>query len=316
MLSRVAESLFWTARAIERAENTSRLFDVRFHGLLDARVTDPDEEWRDLLRSIGRDDLFREHFSEYTPRAVTEFLLWHPANPDSVTVCVARARENLRGVREQISSEMWEHLNRLHLLVARTRHSRVLDAPHEFLVRVREGSHAFQGVTKATLSRGEAFEFLELGAHLERADAIARVLLTSAPRLVEGAADRAASLLRSCGSFEAFRRHESEELQGERVLEFLLLERSFPRSVLFCAERCLEAVRFISGYSQQPERSLGMLVAKLTFAEVPQLDSPALEGLLVEVLSGVHAVGSELGAAYFATRVVLPGPYAQLQQQQ
>ena len=174
---------------------------------------------------------------------MTEFLLWHPANPDSVTACVARARENLRGVREQISSEMWEHLNRLHLLVARTRHARVLEAPHEFLVRVREGSHAFQGVTKATLSRGEAFEFLELGAHLERADTTARVLLTSMPRLVDGPGDRLASLLRSCGGFEAFRRHESEEVQGERVVEFLLLERSFPRSVLFCAERCLEAVR-------------------------------------------------------------------------
>ena len=85
MLSRVAESLFWTARSIERAENTSRLFDVSFHGLLDARVSDPEEEWRDLLRAIGRDELFREHFSEYTPKAVTEFLLWHPANPDSVT---------------------------------------------------------------------------------------------------------------------------------------------------------------------------------------------------------------------------------------
>ncbi len=316
MLSRVAESLFWTARAIERAENTSRLFDVSFHGLLDARVHDPEQEWRDLLRAIGRDELFREHFSEYTPKAVTEFLLWHPANPDSVTACVARARENLRGVREQISSEMWEHLNRLHLLVARTRHARVLEAPHEFLVRVREGSHAFQGVTKATLSRGEAFEFLELGAHLERADATSRVLLTSMPRLVDGPGDRLASLLRSCGGFEAFRRHESEEVQGERVVEFLLLERSFPRSVLFCAERCLEAVRVISGYSQQPERSLGMLVAKLTFTEVRQLDPPSLGVLLREVLSGVQAVGSELGGAYFATRVVMPGPYAQLQQQQ
>ena len=147
MLSRVAESLFWTARSIERAENTSRMFDVRFHGLLDARVSDPEEEWRDLLRAVGRDDLFREHFDEYTPRAVTEFLLWHPSNPDTVTACVARARENLRGVREQISSEMWEHLNRLHLVVARARHARVLEAPHEFLVRVREGSHAFHGVT-------------------------------------------------------------------------------------------------------------------------------------------------------------------------
>jgi len=315
MLSRVAESLFWTARSIERAENTSRMFDVRFHGLLDARVSDPEEEWRDLLRSVGRDDLFREHFDEYTPRAVTEFLLWHPANPDTVTACVARARENLRGVREQISSEMWEHLNRLHLVVARARHSRVLEAPHEFLVRVREGSHAFHGVTAATLSRGEAFEFLELGAHLERADATARALLTSTPRLMDGSGDRLSSLLRSCGGFEAFRRHESEEVQGELVVEFLLLDRSFPRSVLFCAERCLAAVRAISGDSQQLERSLGMLVAKVSFVDVSRLDALALDALLDDVLTGVHAVGSELGRAYFATRVVLPGPYAQQEQQ-
>ena len=316
MLSRVAESLYWTARSIERAENTSRLVDVSFHGLLDARVSDPEQAWRDVLRAIGRDDLFGEHFSEFTPRAVTEFMLWHPENPDSVTACVARARENLRGVREQISSEMWEHMNRLHLLVARARPARVHEAPHDFLVRVREGSHAFQGVMKATLSRGEAYEFLELGAHLERADATARVLLTHAPTLVDGPGDRLSSLLRSCGGFEAFRRHESEELQGERVAEFLLLDRSFPRSVLFCAERCLAAVGFISGNSQQPERSLGKLVARLAFADVPQLEPPSLEALLDEVLLGVHVIGSELGGAYFATRVVLPGPYAQQQQQQ
>jgi uncharacterized alpha-E superfamily protein len=316
MLSRVAESLYWTARWIERAENTSRLVDVTFHGLLDARVTDPELEWRDLLRAIGRDDLFREHFTEYTPTAVTDFLLWNADNPDSVTACVARARANLRGVREQISSEMWEHLNRLHLLVARARPARVHEAPHEFLVRVREGSHAFQGVMKATLSRGEAYEFLELGAHLERADTTARVLLTSAPLLVDGPGDRLSSLLRSCGGFEAFRRHESEEVQGARVVDFLLLDRSFPRSVLFCSERCLAAVRTISGNSEQPERSLGMLVARLTFADLPQLEPLSLAALLDEVLASVHVAGSELRGAYFATQVDLPGPYAQQQQQQ
>ena len=133
---------------------------------------------------------------------------------------------------------------------------------------------------------------------------------------MDGSGDRLASLLRSCGAFEAFRRHESEEVQGERVADFLLLDRSFPRSVLFCAERCLEAIRFVSGNSQQPERSLGMLVARLAFADVPQLEPPSLAALLDEVVTGLHVVGSELGGAYFATRVVLPGPYAQQQQQQ
>ena len=157
---------------------------------------------------------------------------------------------------------------------------------------------------------------LSLGAHLERADTTARVLLTNVPTLVDGSGDRLSSLLRSCGAFEAFRRHESEAVQGERVADFLLLDRSFPRSVLFCAERCLEAIRFVSGNSQQPERSLGILVARLAFADVPQLEPPSLAALLDEVLVGLNVVGSELGGAYFATRVVLPGPYAQQQQQQ
>ncbi len=146
-------------------------------------------------------------------------MLWHPANPDAVTACVARARENARGVREQISSEMWELLNRLHLLVSRTRPAAVLASPHEFFVRIREASHAFQGVMKATLPRGEAYEFLELGAHLERADTTARLLSVKVPGLqaAEPAAvtnERLSSLLKSCGAFEAFRKQESDELRA------------------------------------------------------------------------------------------------------
>ena len=116
MLSRVAESLYWTGRYIERAEDTSRLLDVNFHGLLDADLPDRERAWRDLIRLARPGRASSGSTSPTTRRsAVTEFLLWHPANPDAVTACVARARENARGVREQISSEMWEHLNRLHL---------------------------------------------------------------------------------------------------------------------------------------------------------------------------------------------------------
>ena len=86
MLSRVAESLYWTGRYIERAEDTSRLLHVNFHGLLDADLPDRGIAWRELILLVGRDELFREHFSDYTAQNVTEFLLWHPANPDAVTV--------------------------------------------------------------------------------------------------------------------------------------------------------------------------------------------------------------------------------------
>jgi uncharacterized alpha-E superfamily protein len=213
---------------------------------------------------------------------------------------------------------MWEHLNRLHILVARSRPARVFAGPHDFFVRIREGSHAFQGVMQAMLPRGEAYEFLQLGAQLERADSTARLLAARVPGLVGDPSEtaRTSALLKSCGGFEAFRRQESDELRAADAVEFLLLDRNFPRSVLFCAERCLESVRVIAGHSQRAEHVLGRFVAELTFADLPQLDGPSRDVLLRDVLAGVNDVGAEIAAAYFATRVILPGPYAQQQQQQ
>ncbi len=320
MLSRVAESLYWTGRYIERAEDTSRLLHVNFHGLLDADLPDRGRAWRELILFLGRDDTFREHFSDYTAQTVTEFVLWHPANPDAVTACVARARENARGMREQISSEMWEHLNRLHLLVSRRRPAAVLASPHDFFVRIREGSHAFQGVMKATLPRGEAYEFLELGAHLERADATARLLSVKVPGLtgaepVPVTHASLSSLLKSCGAFEAFRKQESDELRAARVVAFLLLERRLPRAVCFCLEQCLSAIRAISGETLRPDRAIGRVFAELAFTDLHELDE-TIALLLGRVMRGLADAADEIAAGYFTTRVVPPGPYAQQQQQQ
>jgi uncharacterized alpha-E superfamily protein len=313
MLSRVAESLYWTGRYIERAEDTSRLLHVNFHGLLDADLPDRGIAWRELILLVGRDELFREHFSDYTAQNVTEFLLWHPANPDAVTACVARARENARSVREQVSSEMWEHLNRLHLLVSRTRKGAALAAPHDFFVRIREGSHAFQGVMKATLPRGEAYEFVELGTHLERADATARVLSAKVPGL-ESDQQLLSNLLKTCGAFEAYRKQEYDELRAARVVAFLLLERRFPRAVCFCLELCLSAIRAISGEAVRPERAIGRIFAELAFTDLPSLDA-STQVLLGRVMAGIADAADEIASGYFTTRTIPPGPYAQQQQQ-
>jgi uncharacterized alpha-E superfamily protein len=321
MLSRVAEALYWTGRYIERAEDTSRLLHVNFHGLLDADLPDRGRAWRELILLLGRDDVFQEHFSDYTAQSVTEFMLWHPANPDAVTACVARARENARSVREQISSEMWELLNRLHLLVSRTRPAAVLASPHAFFVRIREASHAFQGVMKATLPRGEAYEFLELGAHIERADTTTRLLAVKVPGFDATAApapvlnDALSSLLRSCGAYEAFRRQGSDELRAARVVAFLLLERTLPRAVTFCLEQSLSSIRAISGEALRPERAIGRTFAELAFTDLPELDESTAR-LLERVARGLADAADEIASGYFTTRVVPPGPYAQQQQQQ
>jgi uncharacterized alpha-E superfamily protein len=293
---------------------------VNFHGLLDADLPDRGRAWREVILLLGLDDVFCEHFSEYTAQTVTEFVLWHSANPDSVTACVGRARENARGVRDQISSEMWEHLNRLHLFVLRARPATVLASPHDYFVRIREGSHAFQGVMKATLPRGEAYEFLELGAHLERADSTTRLLSIKVPGMVgvePGPVPQAwlSNLLKSCGAFDAFRKQESDELRAARVVAFLLLEQRLPRAVCFCLEQCLNSIRAITGESARPDRAIGRIFAELAFTELHELDELTTV-LLRRVMRGLADAAEEIAADYFTTRVIPPGPYAQQQQQQ
>jgi uncharacterized alpha-E superfamily protein len=321
MLSRVADALYWTTRYVERAETTSRLIHVNFHGLLDADIGDHGDAWRDLLRVIGGDEAFRKHFDEYSAHAVTEFLLWHPRNPDSVAACIAHARENARGVREEISSEMWEHLNRLHLDLGRRRRTNVLAHPHDFLASVIGGSQAFLGITNATLPRGEAYEFLVLGTSIERADASARLISVKLSSLLASAeentkAARLTQVLKSCGTFEAFQKATTDGVRPGRVVEYVLLDRRAPRAVLFCLERCLGAIRAISPDGQRPERAVGRVVAELSFADVADRDYATTAGLVSRVLRGIADAGLELASAYFTTRVIIPGPYSQQQQQQ
>ena len=320
MLSRVADALYWTARYVERAEDTSRLLHVNFHGLLDTDVGDRGEAWRDLLRVIGADEPFRESYDEYSAQAVTEFLLWHPANPDSVAACITRARENARGVREQISSEMWERINRLHLDVARRRRSTVLAHPHDFLAAVIGGSQAFQGVTGATLPRGEPYEFLVLGTNIERAAITTRIVSVNTGSLFGAPADeialsRATDVLKSCGSLEAFQKIESDRSPA-RVVAHLLLDRRGPRTVLFCLERSLASIRAISHDGQRPERAVGRVVAELTFTDLLERDREAIDALVGRALRGIGEAGVEIATAYFTTRVIVPGPFTHQQQQQ
>ena len=322
MLSRAADSLYWLARYIERAENVARLLDVEFHGMLDRHAADPGEAWRELLRMLGKEETFSEHFDEYTATAVTSFLLWHPGNPDSVSACIGAARENARTVRDQLSSEMWERINRLFLLVTDVDRVAVLPSPHRFFVNLRDGSHGFAGVTEATMERGEAYQFLRLGAHLERADMTARVLnaaFVRGPVSAAGADPDSAQmvdLLKSCSAFEAFRRQAGAPVAPVRVAEYLLLNRSFPRAVLFCLDTSLELVRSVSGGSQGPERTIGRLCAELSFYDVFDVAADPFRQMLERVLQSIVESGQEIADAYFSTRILAPGAFAQAQQQQ
>ena len=168
LLSRVADSVYWMARYIERAENVARYIGVNLNLQLDLPM-EPNQQWQPLIDTSGDTVEFKKRFGEATQANVIEFLTYDAANTNSIASCLRAARENARSVREAISSEMWTQVNSMYLDMQMQR--RVPDPRqlHEILRSIRLGRHLFQGITDATMSHGEAWHFARLGRKLERA---------------------------------------------------------------------------------------------------------------------------------------------------
>jgi len=163
MLSRVADSLYWMSRYIERAENVARFIDVNLNLMLDlpAGAT---EQWAPLVITTGDDALFAEQYGKATRENVIQFLTFARENPNSIISCLRAARENARSVREIISSEMWEQVNTFYLMVTDLSAAvRVKEAPYEFFREIKMASHLFEGLANATMSHGEGWHFCRLG---------------------------------------------------------------------------------------------------------------------------------------------------------
>jgi uncharacterized alpha-E superfamily protein len=330
MLSRVAESLYWMSRYVERAEDLTRALAVHFQALLDAPHEDAERGWTSLLALTGEEQAFAAHFPRADELSVSEFFVCHPGNANAVVAAVARARENARAVRDQISSEMWEHLNRLYLAVKDTAAADFSRGPYEFYRQVRDGSQAFQGITHATLTHGEAFHFIQLGKHLERAAQTVRLLgvrYANVNALPDGTAVATLQLiavLKSCSAFEPFRQTAGSRLAPVEVVDFLLLHRHFPRAVLCSLASCAEALRAVAAASPaaglRPDRArqaLGKLCAELEYLDLQEVMGPAMDGFLDGLLGRLHRVADEIAASYFSTQVILAaGRGARDQQQQ
>ena len=246
MLSRVAASLYWMGRYLERAENIARLLDVNIQLLIDFGSIDDQgvkEHWVPVLRSVGDEEAFFHSYAKADSASVTEFMTFHRQNPNSVFSCVCAARENARQVRDQISFEMWEVLNEVYLFLQASDAQKVWrDGPGAFYDQVKRYSHLFQGLTDSTFSRTEGWDFLQFGKHLERADKTTRILDVKyhilLPRATDvgGAIDTAQwqAVLRSTSALEAYRRFYVTEILPKKVAEFLVLSDSFPRSLRYC----------------------------------------------------------------------------------
>jgi uncharacterized alpha-E superfamily protein len=309
MLSRVADSLYWMSRYLERAEHTARLVNVNLNLTLDRAPADAARHWGRLLASLPQPPTWQIRTTpDVVERATVDL-----ANRESIAACVGAARENARQVREEISSEMWEEINRLYLAVQKRQpmDSEWTAGTHEFLSATINGVHQIQGVTDATMTHGEGWHYIELGRYLERASATAALLdvqFREAPPDASGLPGVSefvewVGLLKSCCAFEAYCRHYTADVRPQRIAEFLVLNPEFPRSIHFAAARVQAALKAIAGLTGRTngrsERLAGRLLASLDYGQIDEIMGE-LPSYLQDIVRQAALINSAVHQQYIA----------------
>jgi len=317
MLSRVADSIFWMARYVERAENVARFIDVNHQLTLDLGEALYDQ-WAPLVYTTGDDDVFHDRYGPVTRESVLQFLTFDTHNPNSILSCVQKARENARTVREIISSAMWEELNKLFLMVvdASRQPNPLGQYQDEFYNHVKRASHMLIGVTDTTMSHGEAWHFSRLGRLLERADKTSRILDVKYFILLPKASGVGSSLdvigwlalLRSASALEMYRRVHGRTVPA-RVVEFLVLDQHFPRSIhssIVTAEQSLHAITGTppGTFNNRAEQELGRLRADLDYMDVNDLINDGFHEFIDGFQGRLNRVGDAVHDNLFAARPV------------
>lgn len=312
MLSRVAESIYWMSRYIERAENVARFIAVNYNLSLDM-PGQPSEQWWPLVVTSGDDEDFLKCSTEYTRDAVISFLTFDEGNPNSITSCLQRARANARSVREIISAEMWEHVNKFYLAVQNSRGlEEALDAQTEFFGQVNVLGQQFLGIAGATMTHGEAWHFLQLGAMVERADKTSRILdvkyfiLLPDPKDVGTTYDDVQwlALLRSASALEMYRQRYGR-ISPSNVVRFLVLDREFPRAILHCLTHADESLHAISGtaggdFHNLAEQRMGQLRSQLAYVRGEEIVETGLHEFIDQLQKQLNLVGDAVHATFFA----------------
>jgi uncharacterized alpha-E superfamily protein len=313
MLSRLADSFYWMSRYIERAENVARFIGVNLNLMLDSPLTEH-EQWYPLVVTTGDEEAFKNRYKGDSQENVIQFLVADIQNPNSIYSCLQKARENARTMRETISSEMWEQINSFYLMVQNRMNQPIdFDSLYHFCRQVRMASHTFVGVTDHTMSHGEAWHFIRLGRMFERADKTARILDVKYYILLPKVEDVGTpydailwtALLKSASASEMYRKKYSG-IQPDKVAEFLMLDREFPRSMRFCLIRAEESLRFVTGtpsgtYANAAEQQLGRLRSELDYANIREIIKVGLH----EYLDSFEAKLNDVGDALFATLLAL-----------
>ncbi|TAE22332.1 MAG: alpha-E domain-containing protein [Candidatus Kapaibacterium sp.] len=321
MLSRVADSMYWMCRYIERAENTARFIAVNFILSLDA--PDPrGAQWMPLIMASGDNGLFDEKYEKIATREnVINFLMFDTDNPNSILSCLTFARENARSIREIISSEMWEQVNKFYLLVRdlsieAKRDIATITNQFEVFTQMKQASHLFEGIMAATMSHNEAWHFGRLGRFLERADKSSRILDVKYFILLPDVDDVGSSLdniqwaavLKSTSGLEMYRKR-FHRFDPKMIADFLLLDTEFPRSIRYAVTLSQRSLSSITGnpigrFDTVPEKMVGKLASELEFTDIEDIFNQGLHEFLDDLQIKINDIGNNVMETFFALRPV------------
>ncbi len=317
MLSRVAESIYWLNRYVERAENVARFVEVNLNLLLDIPVGLYPQQWSPLVVTTGDQHLFKERYGEATAENVLHFLTFDRDYPNSIISCVRAARENARSIRETISSEMWEQINAFYLSVKDAAQAKASgELPYNFYAEVKMASHLFAGLMDATMAHNEGWHFGHLGRLLERADKTARILDVKYFILLPSVKDVGSpldelqwiALLKSASAYEMYRKRQ-QRITPRGVTEFLILDHEFSRSIMFCllqAERSLHQITGtgIGSWTNSSERMLGRVRSELEYITVEEVFELGLHEFLDKLQTQLNIVGDHVYTDFMAVPLV------------
>jgi uncharacterized alpha-E superfamily protein len=313
MLSRIADSLFWMARYMDRAEHAARLLDVTYHMLLEQSQQTYELRWDAVIKMTGGQEPFYRLYADADPDKVCEYLLFRNENPNSIVNCITNVRENARTIRDRISRELWENVNGLYHRVGDMR----LNAESRtallagLCTEIISASHTFNGISDSTLPHDEGWQFLQAGRALERAESTARVVDVEYHKLVETSAPGSyaghqqwVAVLKSVAAYEMYRRVYHSSIEPQSVAELLVLHPQHPRAIRFNIGLLQGSLRAISGagphsYSNEAERLTGKLHDSLVYNRIEDVFDDGLHVFLTDVELSCRSIGEQIASTYF-----------------
>ncbi|GGD56085.1 alpha-E domain-containing protein [Lacimicrobium alkaliphilum] len=306
MLSRVASSIFWMVRYLERAENTARLINVNSHLLLDI-PSSVKLGWEPIIDILSVREDFHEHYEQADERSVVKYMVADSYNPGSIISSITAARENARTVREIIPRECWEQINALYL-TAKSNSQSALTRRHRYesLISVIRGNQTITGMLAGTMTHDEAYAFLRMGRNLERADMTTRIIdVRSANLLRELSHEQPAfeniqwmGVLKSLSAYQMYRREMRLRISRADVLRFLLLEPRFPRSLCHSLEQVKSCLQELPGH-ENVIVPIDALSKQLRQASPQSLKQEKLHDFIDDMQLGLIKIAQGIGDTYF-----------------